>query len=149
MGALFEMIQSFGSLLEVAGTIFWLWMLFDCLKSAKVRQHKGWIFLLLLFTHWFGALIYFFIYVYPIANLFHLAQSAPSFQKRTSAYYTPPKQPSFQEYQQGYQPQSVPSPVPLSSNPLYQQDQSQATTLITDYEEPYATYPEMPPQQQQ
>ncbi len=152
MGALFEMIQRFGSFLEGVGTIFWLWMLIDCWNRAKARPKRGWLLFLLLCTHSIGALVYFFIYVYPITQWIPYIKKLVQqpLQKKASVYYTLPKQPSYQEYQQGYQPQSVSSSAPLSSNsPYQQQDQQQANSPITDYEEPYATYPEMPPQQQQ
>ena len=157
MPMMFDFMETFGPLLGVAGTIFWIWMLIDCLNRAKARPQRGWLFVLIFFTHWVGALVYFFIYVYPLNKLF---QSTPppsqSTEKKPFIYYTPPRPPaqtppSYQEYQQGYQPRSVPMPAPTStSTPYYSQEDAQQTTYPTpDYEEPHATYPEMPPQQQQ
>lgn len=142
MSVLFEMTQRFGSFMEGVGTIFWLWMLIDCWSRAKARPQRGWLFFLLLCTHSIGALVYFFIYVFPITQWIPYTKKLvqQSFQKQAPVYYTPPKQPSYQEYQQGYQQQSVPSPAPSSTN---SQDQQQAA-LVVDYEEPHATYPEMP-----
>ncbi|GAC1388417.1 MAG: hypothetical protein NVSMB49_00430 [Ktedonobacteraceae bacterium] len=146
MSIIVDFMETFGPLLEVVGTIFWIWMMIDCLNRAKARPQRGWLFFLLLFTHWVGALIYFFIYVYPLSRLFqsHQPPQAQPAQKQPFVYYTPPKPAplSYQEYQQGYQSQRVPSSTPTPTN-----TSSQQQTL--DYEEPYATYPEMPPPQQQ
>ncbi len=156
MPIMFDFMEMFGPLLGVAGTIFWVWMLIDCLNRPQARPQRGWLFLLILFTQWVGALIYFLIYVFPLSRVFHstLSQSQ-SAQKKPFVYYTPPRPPaqtppSYQEYQQGYQPRTVPTPAPTQTDvPYYLQEDSQQTSYPTpDYEEPRATYPEMPPQQQ-
>ncbi len=149
MSAIFGLIEDIGPLLGVVGTIFWVWMLVDSLNRANLRSQRGW-FVLLLFTHWIGALIYFLIYVYPPGKFSQAMQQQPHpTQKQPPVYYTPPVATSYQEYQQGYQPQSVPSPAPAANVPYQQEDQQQPSYTTVDYEEPYATYPEMPPQQQQ
>ncbi len=157
MPIMFDFMETFGPLLGVAGTIFWVWMLIDCLNRPQARPQRGWLFLLIFFTQWVGALIYFFIYVCPFSRMFHstLSQSQ-SAQKKPFVYYMPPRPqaqtpPSYQEYQQGYQPRTVPTPAPTQTNvPYYSQEDSQQTSYpFPDYEEPHATYPEMPPQQQQ
>jgi len=42
-----------------AGTIFWIWMLIDCAtkESNEGNDKLVWI-LVIIFTHWLGALIY-------------------------------------------------------------------------------------------
>ena len=143
---LFGLMEEFGPLLGVVGTLFWVWMLIDCLNRAKARPHRGWLFFLLLFTHWVGALVYFFIYVYPLNRFFQSTPQQPVAQK-PFVYYTPPTQTPHQEYQQGYQSRSVPYPAPTNI-PEQQENQQQSFYPTTDYEEPHASYQEMPPQQQ-
>jgi len=140
---LFGLIEEIGPLLGVMGTVFWVWMLIDCLNRAKVRPNRGWLFFLLLFTHWVGALVYFFVYVYPLSKFFSSAPQQPV-QQKPFIYYTPPTQTSHQEYQQGYQSRSVPYPAPPTPTTVSYQQEEQSF----DYEEPHASYSEMPPQQQ-
>jgi hypothetical protein len=41
---------------------FWLWMLVDCLKSNRLPSNEKLIWVIVLvFTHFLGALIYFFV----------------------------------------------------------------------------------------
>lgn len=49
-------------LVGIAGTIFWIWMLVDCLKheSAESNDKTVWILVILL-THFIGAALYFFM----------------------------------------------------------------------------------------
>jgi hypothetical protein len=49
-------------LLGLLGTVFWLWMLIDCLtrKSADGTEKLIWV-LVIIFTNLVGALLYFFI----------------------------------------------------------------------------------------
>ena len=59
----FELV--FGSLFLVVGllgTIFWNWMLIDCATKERNQDNEKivWI-LIILFTHFIGALIYFFV----------------------------------------------------------------------------------------
>ena len=150
-----DFMETFGPLLGVIGTIFWFWMLIDCFGRAKVRPQRWWLVMLIFLTHWVGALIYFFIYVYPLNKLFQATPPpSQSTEKKPFIYYMPPSSPaqtppSYQDYQQGYQPRSVPTPAPTSTSAPYQQEDAQQTSYPTpDYEEPHATYPEMPPQQQ-
>ena len=48
--------------LGVLGTIFWIWMLIDCLTNNGIpgSEKVAWV-LVILFTHFLGALIYFFV----------------------------------------------------------------------------------------
>jgi hypothetical protein len=49
-------------LFVLLGTIFWVWMLIDCAtrESNEGNERIVWI-LILLFTHVFGAVIYYFV----------------------------------------------------------------------------------------
>lgn len=43
------------------GTIFWIWMLVDCATKENDQGSKiAWV-LIILFTHFIGALVYFFV----------------------------------------------------------------------------------------
>jgi len=46
----------------LVGTIFWIWMLIDCLtrRSLQTGERIVWV-IVILFTHLLGALLYFFI----------------------------------------------------------------------------------------
>lgn len=46
-------------LFAIAGTIFWIWMIVDCAYNEKSEGNDKliWILIILL-THWIGALIY-------------------------------------------------------------------------------------------
>ena len=46
----------------VAGTILWIWMIVDCAtkEPAEGNDKIIWI-LIIIFTHWIGALLYFFV----------------------------------------------------------------------------------------
>ena len=45
----------------ILATIFWLWMLVDCLTSSIPTNEKILWALVIIFTHLLGALIYFFV----------------------------------------------------------------------------------------
>jgi hypothetical protein len=48
-------------ILMFCATGFWIWMIVDCVQNeASVGNDKVVWLLLLIFTHWIGALIYFF-----------------------------------------------------------------------------------------
>ncbi len=48
-------------LIGVAGTVFWIWMLVECAtkEPAQGNDKIVWILVIVL-THWLGALIYYF-----------------------------------------------------------------------------------------
>ena len=48
--------------LGVLGTVFWIWMLVDCAtkETSQGNEKLIWI-LIILFTHFLGAAIYFFV----------------------------------------------------------------------------------------
>ncbi len=131
-------------------TIFWVWMLIDCLFHKRVKI--GW-FLFILFTHIVGAVIYFFLACSnrnPVDALAYYLKRLTGISKPLKSNFVPPKPPkptplfptSYTPYQHGYQPQSivpVPPPVYQEVPPLYDPQ--------SEYEQPTTTYPEMPPQQ--
>jgi hypothetical protein len=48
-------------IIGIIATIFWVWMLIDCLVSTLPTGEKILWFLVIFFTHLLGALIYFFV----------------------------------------------------------------------------------------
>jgi len=47
--------------IAILAAIFWLWMLIDCLTNEPSEGNDKIIWVLvIIFTHWLGALIYFF-----------------------------------------------------------------------------------------
>ena len=50
------------ALLALALTVFWIWMIVDCAtkESSAGNEKIVWI-LVIIFTHWIGALIYFLV----------------------------------------------------------------------------------------
>ncbi len=48
-------------LIVIVASIFWLWMLIDCLTSNRPSGEKVLWFLVIFFLHLVGALIYFFV----------------------------------------------------------------------------------------
>lgn len=48
-------------LIGILGTIFWLWMLIDCLSKEPSGNEKILWAVVILFTHLLGALLYYFI----------------------------------------------------------------------------------------
>ncbi len=57
-------LVAFGGILALALFAFWLWMLVDCAQTpdspASPNQRLIWI-LILVFTGWIGAIIYYFV----------------------------------------------------------------------------------------
>jgi Phospholipase_D-nuclease N-terminal len=133
-------------IIPIAITIFWIWMLIDCITNNKIRGGSKVCWLLaIFFTHIVGAVIYYFMrssqknpvtaftYYYEVISKF-FKQSAP----QRSQPMPPPQ--SYADYQHGYQEQRYePS---AQEQPLY-------TPPRVEYEEPLTiTYPEMPQQHQ-
>ena len=49
-------------LVALAATAFWIWMIVDCAtKEPSQGNDKIMWILIIIFTHWIGALIYFFV----------------------------------------------------------------------------------------
>jgi len=123
-------------LLGVLTTIFWVWMLIDCVTNKTLRDNQkiGWI-IIILFTHLLGAIIYYFVVRTP-----RLAQAQEGYQA-----YQQPQQP-YQSYQQGYQPRE--SEMPPAYQPGQQQyNQEGPQERQPQYEQVQAPYPEDPPAQ--
>jgi len=62
---MFEMFAGFGLIFTVLGilaTIFWIWMLIDCIQNGRLQSTEKivWV-LVILFLHLLGALIYYFV----------------------------------------------------------------------------------------
>ena len=134
-------------------SIFWVWMLIDCLLNKRVKLF--W-FVFILFTHVFGAVLYFFMacshrnpadalayYIGRFSGAVKPKPVKPTFKSKPKAAPQPPR-PLYTPYQQGYTAQS---PTTFySETPLY----SEAPPVYnpqSEYEQPTSTYPEMPPQQ--
>ncbi len=68
IGLGFIALIGFLILLGVASFAFWVWMLIDCAQAPEPANDKNhrltWI-LILVFTHWLGALLYFFLVRQP------------------------------------------------------------------------------------
>jgi Phospholipase_D-nuclease N-terminal len=68
LGLGFLLLIGFFILLGLASFAFWLWMLVDCAQAPEPANDKNhrlvWI-LILVFTSWLGALLYFFIVRQP------------------------------------------------------------------------------------
>jgi hypothetical protein len=54
--------SAFLLLLAIAGVVFWAWMLVDCATNEPSQGNDKvvWI-LVIIFTNWIGALIYYFV----------------------------------------------------------------------------------------
>ncbi|MDX9980587.1 MAG: PLDc N-terminal domain-containing protein [Lentisphaeria bacterium] len=58
-GALFALM---GVVIGIGGTVLWIWMLIDCAtKEPDTGNDKIIWILIIIFTHWLGALIYFLV----------------------------------------------------------------------------------------
>ena len=152
----------FMDIFPIVTTVFWVWMLIDCLTSKRLHTGSkiGWG-LFIFFTQIVGAVIYFFVECknrnpFDAASYYYRSikkhvqsssyvppsQSMPPYMPR----YTPPtQQPSMRKYQEGYsaasyQPARQPQPV-ITPNQLVQ---PQSTDEQAQYDEPMIQYPEMP-----
>jgi hypothetical protein len=152
-----------------AAAVFWIIMLIDCIRNRFLsgRAKVLWI-VLLIFLNWVGMLAYFFLACSfsPTARRIRANRTAswqrwqqyvpparpyqpyqPPYQAPSpAAPYMPPQQPQqaqpppYRPYEQGYQPQV--QPFDREELP------PEASIYDSHYEQPQATYPEMPPQQQ-
>jgi hypothetical protein len=140
-------------------TIFWVWMLIDCVFSKKKGGGSGikvgW-FIFILLTHIVGAVIYFFAectHQNPVdAFAYYYQYIKRAFQPEAQAGPTQPGQsyqpqpapaspPSYPDYTQGYQAQKQPAPV---STPVEQDVATDSYQPQPQYEQPMVSYPEMP-----
>jgi hypothetical protein len=132
-------------------TLCWILMLIDCITNKSIQgSRKVWWILLIFFTQIIGAIIYFALgNSYLPALIFKRARQWFQSQS-TLPFYTPkPYQPQpyqslqqddqyYHGYQQGYQAQTTAQSSPPATYTPYD----------VEYEQPQASYPELPPQQQ-
>lgn len=153
-----------GGIFPLVTTIFWIWMLVDCIFNKKLSSgSKITWFVIIFFANFVGALIYFFMecshrnpiealnyYVSAITKATRSTTPTPPLYtvppRPTPAYkppiYTPPAS-DYSDYVQGYRAQKPASPSVQASVPP-----NEAAPAQADYEETIISYPEMPPPQQ-
>jgi Phospholipase_D-nuclease N-terminal len=134
------------SVFALLGTVFWIWMVVDCIMNKKISdmQKAFWV-LLIVFTHFIGALIYFFVgrsmqpkqqtyqyYVQPQAPRHHRDEA--------------PREAFYNSYEQGYQASQQPASTQYNDVPsIYpEREQAQRPQASSDYEQPQAMYPHEP-----
>jgi len=147
-------------------TIFWIWMLIDCILNKNLRGgSKVFWFLIIFFANFVGALIYFFMECSHRNPMEALSYYTSAFTKATRStttptppLYTAPPQPTrptytpplytppandYSDYAQGYGAQKPAPPSAQAYVPPNETAPAQA-----EYEETIISYPEMPPPQQ-
>ena len=150
-----------GEIIGMLITVFWVWMLIDCLfnKSLRGGSKVGWA-LFIIFTQVVGAMIYFFVRCNnhnPIEAVASYYKTIVQWNQATTPtppnapYYTPkppvPAQPLQHEYQEGYSAYQYQPPQQQSIVPLNQVPNAQSTAQQSNddqYEQPLISYPEMP-----
>jgi phospholipase D-like protein len=131
--------QPFTDLGSLLVSLFWILMLIDAATNKSIRGSRVWWMLLVVFTHVFGAVIYF-----CAGNPYLPRKIYGAVRQWYQQQQARPPQPTprlYQDYQQGYranQPQAYEPP------PSAQEYEQQA---YPSYEQPQASYPEMPQQQ--
>ena len=156
MDFMMHLFQGAGSIISFVGTIFWIVMMIDCLRSSI--RHKGRWMIFMLITNWVGAVVYFFVVRPTILNpVFNFLQNMFLAQRPPVMRQQPPPQTRvdprastpYRDYQQGYKVQEpYYQPTAGPSQPLPQAAPEQSASYPS-YEQPQASYPEMPPMQQQ
>src|SRR5579859_173932 len=124
-------------LIAIGGTIFWIWMLVDCAQNKSLSENNKLVWILVIvFTHFIGALIYFFAGRTPNNQAFY-QQPPVQGQMPYQPYQQPPQ--GYPPYQQpqGYPPYQQPPP---GYQPPPQAPQG--------YQQPPQAYPAYPPAQQ-
>ena len=148
-----------GAIIGLLITVFWVWMLVDCLFNRRLSgASKVCWALFIIFTQIVGAMIYFFIKCTnhnpfeAVASYYKtiVQWSQPTASSHTSVlYYTPtppvPPKPIRREYQEGYsayqyQPPQQSAIIPLNQVP----DTNAQQSHDEQYEQPMISYPEMP-----
>lgn len=139
----------------IVTTIFWIWMLVDCILNKKIRggSKVGWL-IFIFFTQIVGAVVYYFLECKqrnPIEALHYYYQQFAGASRPTPPPYVPPQRPAapmymppaetYTDYTGGYRAQE-----PLTSE---ESPQGQPAQKQPEYEQPIITYPEMPTQQHQ
>src|SRR5450631_2036479 len=157
MAAIFVLFILFVICLAILSSAFWIWMIIDCINNKFLTDTTKavWV-LVIVFTHFIGALCYLLAgrkptytaypppqgqpfqqsgVVYPqrpasIPNPPYSQPRASNVQPAAPTSYQPGTHPSFNTYQQGYQP-----PIP-GATPAQESWRRE--------DEPLATYPELP-----
>jgi hypothetical protein len=131
-GLLF-IIALFVITVSLLGSAFWIWMTVDCVMNKRLSdmQKALWV-VLILFTHFIGALIYFFV-----GRKGQNKQPPYQYyeQSRTTYHFDPP----CRSYEQGYQPPPVEPRQHYNAPPPIYPEQTQRSPQ--DYEQPQAMYP--------
>jgi hypothetical protein len=133
--------------ISILGTVFWIWMLVDCVMNKKISdmQKALWV-LLIVFTHFIGALIYFFV-----GRSMQSKQGAYQYYTQPQASYQnyeAPREASYRSYGQGYQAPPAPPHQRNDAPPIYSEgEHAQRQQLPPDYEQPQAMYPQNPSEQ--
>ncbi len=160
----FGPLMFLGPMIGLGMSIFWVVLLIDCLRNPRLsgRAKIGWV-LLLFFVNWIGMLLYFLLdcSFSPIARKRREAR-VPSWPPgaRSSQTYrpyqplyppVPPVTPAqyadpYQPYQEGYQAQTKDRPKTVQF--VQELPMQEETNYESQYEQPQATYPLMPPQEQ-
>lgn len=141
-------------IIPAAITIFWIWMLVDCITNTKIRGGCKILWLLFIFfTQIIGAVVYFFMACTqrnPVTAFTYYYQVIANFVKRSGPQQPQqaPPSPSYPGYQQGYHAQRPYQAERQQQTAAYrQQEQPLYTSPKPEYEEPLTiTYPEMPQQ---
>jgi hypothetical protein len=143
------MMDNIFQLMGIIGTIFWIWMVVDCIRNPRLRGAGKVLWLLMIFfLNWIGAVIYFFAGRQRSANVIYMPPRTQQYQPYTNPYmqrnpspappiYQPPApaSESYREYQQGYE-----------APPEARQQQEEASGW-KNYEQPQASYPQIPQQE--
>ncbi len=137
------------SLFALLAMVFWIWMIVDCVRNSQIRGGAKVLWLLvIIFTHWIGALIYFFVgrmrsratFGSPRSQWYSRSYQQPN---QPPVYYRPSQPPTYyqpsmsegqREYQQGY-------------GAVERQQQAGDAANWQHYEEPQSSYPQIPQQE--
>lgn len=139
-------LATMSQLLGCIGVVYWVIMLIDCFgnKTLERRSKILWgVFIFL--TQWIGATVYLFVVRVELrTRVLDFIKS--SLTPKTATFNPPPKfTPPYYEYQQGYQgyqaQQSYQQSTIYTPSSLPQQHAADSQ----QYEQPQASYPEMPP----
>ncbi len=115
---------------------FQIWSTIDCIKSAHVQGGRKAIWLVLIWAVPFGVIVY-----WLLGRGQKFTSSSPQNRAVNTVYYYPSQQqPEQRSYGEGYQ--AARPPVERMVQPVVQPVDWQ------QYEEPMASYPEMPQQQE-
>jgi hypothetical protein len=142
-----ELFYIFHSFTNWFTNVFLILMFVDCFfLNRSQRGSKWWWFFVLMWGNWIGALIYClvgpsFLLQKALPHIRKALSSAENWYRERHRQATPmpaPYEPPYTAYQQGHQSQQPESPP-----------QAELFVAEDQYEQPQATYPDLPAQQQQ